>query len=92
MYPHIHKNNVIHSARTHTYTHTAGDDYSTEVVSFTVPPGVGPTIVQLDILDDVIKENTEQYFAGVLEFSGDSTGAALGISNIQLVIIDDESE
>jgi hypothetical protein len=70
---------------------TPGDDYSTEIVSFTVPPGVGPTIVQLDILDDVIKENTEQYFAGVLEFSAESTGAALGISNIQLVIIDDEN-
>ena len=72
--------------------HTAGDDYSTEVVTFTVPPGTGPTIVQLDIVDDVIQENTEQYFGGLLEFSGDSTGAALGTSNALITIIDDDSK
>ena len=72
--------------------HTAGDDYSTEVVSFTVPPGVGPTIVQLDIVDDAIQENTEQYFGGVLAFSEATTGADLGTDKILLTIVDDESE
>ena len=72
--------------------HTAGDDYSTEVVSFTVPPGMGPITVQLDIVNDDIQENTEQYFGGSLEFSGNSTGAALGISNALMTIIDDDSK
>ena len=59
----------------------------------TVPPGTGPsTTIQLGIVDDAIQENTEQYFGGVLAFSGDSTGAALGRSNVLLHVIDDDSE
>ena len=76
----------------HIHIHTAVDDYSTEVVSFTVLPGTGPTIVQLGIVDDDIQENTEQYFGGSRDFSGDSTGAALGISNTLMTIIDDDSK
>ena len=83
--------------KTHTHkrihnVHTAGDDYSTDVVCFSVPPGVGPTIVQLDIMDDAIQENTKQYFGGVLVFSEATTGASLGTSKILLTIVDDESE
>ena len=77
---------------THACTHTAGDDYNTEVVTFTVPPGMGPTFALLRIVDDAIQENTEQYYGGVLAFSGDSTGAVLGISRTLLTVVDDDSE
>ena len=48
--------------------------------------------MQLQVVDDAIKENTQQYFGGVLEFSEDCIGADLGTSNVLLTIIDDDSK
>ena len=77
----------------HIITHTAGEDYITDVVTVEVPAGNGPTEVPIPIRDDEIKENKEQYFVGVLGISGDSTGAQIGAINITLlIIVDDEGK
>ena len=58
-----------------------------------VPAGNGPTEVPIPIVDDEIKENSEQYFVGVLGISGDSTGAQIGaINTTLLIIVDDEGK
>ena len=58
-----------------------------------VPAGNGPTEVPIPIVDDEIKENFEQYFVGVLDISGNFTGAQIGANNtILLIIEDDESK
>ena len=77
----------------HIITHTAGEDYITDVITVEVPAGIGPTVVPIPIVDDKIKENSEQYFVGVLDISGDSMGAQIGAINTTLLIItDDESK
>ena len=74
-------------------SHTAGEDYNTDIVKVVVPAGNGPTEIHIPIVDDKIKENLEQYFVGVLGISGDSTGAQIGTRNTTLLIItDDESK
>ena len=75
------------------HTYTAGEDYITDVITVEVPAGNGPTEVPIPIVDDEIKENFEQYFVGVLDISGNSTGAQIGAKNtILLNITDDESK
>ena len=77
----------------HIITHTAGEDYITDVITVVVPAGNGPTEVPIPIVDDKIKENFEQNFIGVLGISDDSTGAQIGATNATLlVIVDDESK
>ena len=62
-------------------------------MTVTIPPGNGGAIFPLVIFDDKIQENSEQHFVGVLSFSGDSTGAALGSrTTIRLNIEDDDSK
>lgn len=76
------------------YTNTclAEEDYPTDPIVFTIPPGIGPFTVEVPITDDDIDEDMEEYFIGVLSFTGDSTGAILGESIILLTIIDDDSK
>ena len=69
----------------------AEEDYPTDPIHFTIPPGIGTFIVEVPVTDDDIDENTEEYFLGVLSFTEDSTGAVLGESVILLTIIDDDS-
>ena len=60
-------------------------------VTVIVPPGDGASIlVQLPIIDDVIAEEREQFFVGVLSFAGDSNGATLGRTATKLIITDDD--
>ncbi|CAI8040262.1 hypothetical protein GBAR_LOCUS22443, partial [Geodia barretti] len=63
-----------------------GADYVPDVIPFTIPPGDGPTIIPVPIIDDVIAEDSDQYFIGVLSFSGNPTGAVLGRDAILLGI------
>ena len=78
---------------THVHTHTAVDDYVIDPVTVIVPPGDGGNIlVQIPIIDDVIAEETEQVFVGVLSFAGDSNGATLGRNATKLIITDDDGK
>ncbi|CAI8052754.1 hypothetical protein GBAR_LOCUS28872 [Geodia barretti] len=69
---------------------TPGADYVPDVIQFTVPPGDGPTVIAVPIIDDVIAEDSNQYFIGVLGFSGNPTGAVLGRDAILLGIQDND--
>ena len=61
-----------------------------DVIQFTIPPGDGPTVIPVLIIDDVIAEDSDQYFIGVLSFSGNPTGAVLGRDAILMGIQDNE--
>ena len=75
------------------HTHTAEDDYVIAPVTVIFPPGDGASIlVQLPIIDDVIAEEREQVFVGVLSFAGDSNGATLGRNATKLIITDDDGK
>ena len=60
------------------------------MIQFTIPPGDGPTVIAVPIIDDVIAEDSNQYFIGVLRFSGNATGAVLGRDAILLGIQDND--
>ena len=68
----------------------AGADYVPDVIQFTLPPGDDPTVIAVPIIDDVIAEDSNQYFIGVLGFSGNPTGAVLGRDAILLGIQDND--
>ena len=61
-----------------------------DVIQFTIPPGDGPTVISVPIFDDVIAEDSDQYFIGVLSFSGSPTGAVLGRDAILMGIQDND--
>jgi hypothetical protein len=69
---------------------TPGADYVPDVIQFTIPPGDGPTVIPVPIIDDVIAEDSDQYFIGVLGFSGSPTGAVLGRDAILMGIQDND--
>ena len=57
-----------------------------------LPGDGGNIVVQIPIIDDVIAEETEQVFVGVLSFAGDSNGATLGRNATKLIITDDDGK
>ena len=69
-------------------THTlAGVDFSGDNITSTISPGDSRFVVQFQVFDDQIQENSEN-FIGLLHFSGDSTGAVIGRNAIRLIIED----
>lgn len=72
---------------------SAGADYLPDEIQFTIPPGDGPIIVPVPIIDDAIAEDPKQFLIAVLNVPQGSVGATLGKTHvILLVILDDDCE
>ena len=70
----------------------AGVDFSSENITVTIPPGDDGVVIQFQVFDDQIQENSEENFIGLLHFSGSSTGAVIGRNAIRLIIKDDDGK
>ena len=68
----------------------AGVDFGGDNITFTITPGDSGFVVQFQVFDDQIQENSEENFIGLLHFSGNSTGAVIGRNAIRLVIEDND--
>ena len=69
---------------------SAGTDYLPDEIQFTIPPGDGPIIVPVPIIDDAIAEDPNQFLIAVLNVPREAT---LGKTHvILLVILDDDCE
>ena len=69
---------------------TAGVDFPTDTILFTIPPGNESVKISIPLFDDNIAEDSDQYFVGVLAFEGDYPGATLGRSIVLLGILDND--
>ena len=69
---------------------TAGVDFPTDIILFTILPGNGSVEISIPIFDDNIAEDFDQYFVGVLAFEEDYPGATLGRSIVLLGILDND--
>ena len=78
------------SVQTSSFSFTAGADFPTDTILFTIPPGSVNVEISIPIFDDDIAEDSEQYFVGVLAFEGDYPGAILGRSVVLLGIFNND--